>query len=97
MSKVSTTQRTETAVDTAAPFRWPDANSTAELVLEEGLAFCARKSGLRIVLSVIYAVRRGEGTVCQYCNYGLAKKVAESIGKPDGETTRIPSRAAWSP
>jgi len=84
MSKVSTKERTKTtAVDTAAPFRWPDANSTAELVLDEGLAFCARKAGLDSVESVIESLRQGESTVHQYCRYGLAKKVAESIGQLD--------------
>lgn len=84
MTKVSTAERTTTAgVDTAAPFQWPDANSTAELVLEEGLEFCARKAGLQNAEAVVEALRRGDGTVCQYCRYGLAKKVAESVGRLD--------------
>jgi hypothetical protein len=84
MSKVSTTERTKTvAVDAAAPFRWPDASSTAELVLEEGLTFCARKAGLESGERVIESLREGDSTVYQYWRYGLAKKAAESIGQLD--------------
>lgn len=84
MSKVSTTQRTKKMeVDTAAPFRWPDATSTAQVVLDEGLAFCARKAGLEDTQRVVEGLRNGDSTVCHYCRYGLAKKMAESIGRLD--------------
>ena len=84
MSKVSTKQQTKTdVVETAAPFRWPDANSTAQLVLDEGLTFCARKAGLDSVDSVVESLREGNSNVSQYCRYGLAKKVAEAVGQLD--------------
>ncbi len=84
MSEVSTVQRTKkTEVDTAAPFRWPDATSTAQVVLDEGLAFCARKAGLEDTQRVVEGLRSGDSTVCNYCRYGLAKKMAESIGRLD--------------
>jgi hypothetical protein len=70
-------------VDTTALFRWPDATSAAEVVLDEGLAFCARKAGLDNTQAVVELLRRGDSTICHYCHYGLAKKVAESIGQLD--------------
>ena len=87
MSKVSTSQRTRT--DTRTPFRWPDATSTAELVLEEGLTFCARKAGLRDAQEVVDHLRQGDSSVCHYCRYGLAKKVAESIGRLDDNVKAV--------
>jgi len=84
MSEVTTVQRTkEMSIDEAAPFRWPDATSTAELALDEGLAFCARKAGLKDAREVVERLRQGDSTVRHYCRYGLAKKVAESIGRLD--------------
>lgn len=73
----------EMGIDTAAPFRWPDATSTAELVLDEALTFCARKAGLKDAQAVVERLRQGDSQVCHYCRYGLAKKLAESIGRLD--------------
>jgi hypothetical protein len=90
MSKVSTVQRTsETNVKTAAPFRWPDASSTAKIALDEGLAFCARKAGLEDTQAVAEHLRQGDAMVCHYCHYGLAKKVAESIGSLDDNVKSV--------
>jgi hypothetical protein len=85
MSKVSTVQQTKvTSVrDVAAPFQFPDTASTAEVVLNEGLAFCARKMGLGDPEEVVRRLRQGDNSACQYCRYGLAKKVAECIGNLD--------------
>jgi hypothetical protein len=85
MSKVSTVQQTRvTSVgDVAAPFQFPDTASTAEVVLNEGLAFCARKMGLGDPREVVKRLQQGDSSACQYCRYGLAKKVAESIGNLD--------------
>jgi hypothetical protein len=77
------------SIDTAAPFRWPDATSTAELALDEGLTFCARKAGLQDAQEVIEHLRRGDSTVCHYCRYGLAKKLAESIGRLDDNVKAV--------
>jgi hypothetical protein len=91
MSKVSTLQRTE-EVDvkaTAAPFRWPDASSTAKVIVDEGLAFCARKADVEDTQTVIERLRQGDATVYHYCRYGLAKKVAESIGNLDDNVKAI--------
>lgn len=85
MSKVSTVQQTRvTSVgDVAAPFQFPDTASTAEVVLNEGLAFCARKMGLDDAGEVVRRLQQGDSSACQYCRYGLAKKVAECIGNLD--------------
>lgn len=90
MSEVSTRQRTtETDVDTSAPFRWPDASSTAEVVLEEGLAFCAQKAGLEDAQAVAERLKEGDATVGSYCRYGLAKKVGECIGRLDDNVKAV--------
>jgi hypothetical protein len=85
MSKVSTVQQTRvTSVgDVAAPVQFPDTASTAEVVLNEGLAFCARKMGLDDAGEVVRRLQQGDSSACQYCRYGLAKKVAECIGNLD--------------
>jgi len=90
MSKVSAVQRTKkVTVDATAPFRWPDATSTAELALKEGLAFCARKAGLEGVDPVVEGLRQCDSTLCQYCRYGLAKKVADSVGTLDDNVKAV--------
>ncbi len=91
MDKVSTVQRTNKMdVDAAAaPFRWPDASSAAGVVLDEGLAFCRHKAGLKNREEVIERLRDGDPTVSHYCRYGLAKKVAESIGSLDDNVKSV--------
>lgn len=91
VSKVSTVQRTEaTNVNTAAaPFRWPDASSTAKVIFDEGLAFCARKADVEDTQTVIERLREGDANVHHYCRYGLAKKVAESIGNLDDNVKAV--------
>jgi len=91
MSKVSTVQRTEetNVKAAAAPFRWPDASSTAKVIFDEGLAFCARKTDLEDAQAVIERLRQGDATVSHYCRYGLAKKVAESIGNLDDNVKAV--------
>jgi hypothetical protein len=85
MSKVSVAQQTKIAdvSDVEAPLRLPDTASTAEIVLNAGLAFCVRKMGLNDPREVVKRLQQGESSACAYCRYGLAKKVAESIGNLD--------------
>lgn len=90
MSKVTTARRTkEMELDTATPFRWPDATSTAQLALDEGLSFCARKAGLKNGQTVIDRLRQGDSEICHYCRYGLAKKLAQSIGRLDDNVKSV--------
>ena len=90
MSKVTSVRPAkEIDTDAAAPFQWPDATSTAHLAMQEGLAFCARKAGLDDAQVVIDHLRQGDGTVCHYCRYGLAKKLAESIGRLDDHVKAV--------
>ncbi|MBS3784670.1 MAG: hypothetical protein KGY78_09530 [Anaerolineae bacterium] len=90
MSEVATARRTEEmGIDTTAPFRSPDATSTAELALEEALTFCARKAGLEEAQAVVERLRQGDSTVHHYCRYGLAKKMAESIGSLDDNVKAV--------
>jgi hypothetical protein len=91
MSKVSTVQQTKVSSvkDLAAPFRFPDTASTAEVVLNEGLTFCARKMGLGDPGEVVRRLQQGDSAACQYCRYGLAKKVAECIGNLDDNVKSV--------
>jgi hypothetical protein len=91
MEKVSTVRRTKQMdVDaTTDPFRWPDASSAAKIVLDEGLAFCARKAGLKDRHAVAERLRQGDPTVCRYCRYGLAKKMGDSIGSLDDNVKSV--------
>lgn len=90
MTEVTTVQRTKEAeVDTSAPFHWPDASSTADVVLKEGLAFCAQKAGLKDAQTVVQRLRQGDSTVLDYCRYGLAKKVGECIGSLDDNVKAV--------
>jgi hypothetical protein len=91
MSEVSTVQRTDemSAEAATAPFRWPDASSTAKVVFDEGLAFCARKAGLKDTQTALERLRQGDATIRHYCRYGLAKKVAESIGHLDDNVKAV--------
>ena len=85
MNKMSVVQRTEVSEVRAveAPFQFPDTHSTAEVVLNEGLAFCARKMRLSDPTEVVKLLQQSDSSACQYCRYGLAKGVAESIGNLD--------------
>jgi len=85
MSKVSAVQQVNATEVQAveAPFRFPDTNSTAEIILNEGLAFCARKMRLNDSKEVVKRLQQSDTSACQYCRYGLAKKVAESVGNLD--------------
>jgi len=85
MSKITAAERTKVSEVQAveAPFRFPDTNSTAEVVLNEGLAFCARKMRLNDPEEVVKRLQQSDTSACQYCRYGLAKKVAESVGNLD--------------
>lgn len=84
MGKLSTAQRTKgMEVDAVAPFRWPDASSTAEVVLDGGLAFCARKAGLKDAQEVVRQLEQGDTNVWHYCCYGLAKEIGECLGNLD--------------
>lgn len=55
-----------------------------ETVLTQALAYCAQKVNLDNSQAVIDRLRRGDGQVCGYCHYSVAKQVAESLGALDG-------------
>jgi len=89
MSKVSMVQQEKVLVRRTdvgaveAPFQFPDTASTAQVILNEGLSFCARKMGLNDPQEVVRRIQECDGSACQYCRYGLAKKAAESLGNLD--------------
>jgi len=91
MSKITAVERTKVSEVQAgeAPFRFPDTNSTAEVVLNEGIAFCARKMRLNDPQEVVKRLQQSDTSACQYCRYGLAKKVAECVGNLDDNTRSV--------
>lgn len=60
-----------------------DLASITEAVMAEAIAYCARKVRLDNSQAVIDRLREGDGRVCEYCNYSLAKQVAASLGALD--------------
>lgn len=64
-------------------YRLPDAASTAEIALVQGMEYCARKMGLASVQEAIERVREGDAAACGYCHYSVAKQVAEALGALD--------------
>jgi hypothetical protein len=63
--------------------RLPDADSTAEVALDEALEYCAQKMGLAGRPAVVDHLRQGDRSACKYCQYSIAKHVAGSIGALD--------------
>lgn len=70
-------------LDLAVPV-WPsETGIAAEDVLAQALAYCAHKMGLDGPQVVIRRLRQGDGAVCGYCLYSVAKQVAGRIGALD--------------
>lgn len=64
-------------------YRLPDAVSTAEIALAQGMEYCARKMGLANAQEAVDRVREGDAAACGYCHYSVAKQVAEALGALD--------------
>jgi hypothetical protein len=68
------------------PLRLPDAASTAEVVLNQAMQYCAQKMGLKesdgsqIVIDLL---KQGDSVACGYCHYSVARHVAQSLGALD--------------
>jgi hypothetical protein len=73
----------------APQLRLPDADSTAEVALNEALEYCARKMGLAGRQAVVDHLRRGDRSACKYCHYSIAKHLAGSIGALDENVKAI--------
>jgi len=68
---------------TEPPLQLPDAASIAENALIQALEFCAQKMDLDGHLAAADHVRRGNSTACTYHCYGIARRIAESLGTVD--------------
>ena len=60
-----------------------DVAGTAQVVLTQAMEYCAQKMRLDNSQAVIDRLRAGDGRACEYCHYGVAKQVAESLGALD--------------
>jgi hypothetical protein len=61
----------------------PDINGIADDIFSDAMAFCARKIGVDRLEAVSDLLRQNDKTACGYCFYGLAKRVAASLGVMD--------------
>jgi hypothetical protein len=58
-----------------------------ETVLAQAIEYCAEKVQVDSAHTVIERLKEGDGQVCEYCNYSLAKQVAASLGELDDNVT----------
>jgi hypothetical protein len=63
--------------------RLPDAVSTADVVLAQAMEYCAQKLGLTGAQEAVGRMKEGNATACSYCQYSIAKQVAEALGALD--------------
>ena len=68
---------------TAPPLHMPDANSTAEDVLDKALGFCASKMGFNDPQAVVNRLRQKDNRACEYCHYSIAEQVGAALGDLD--------------
>jgi hypothetical protein len=61
----------------------PDAASTADIVLNQAMEYCAQKMGLEAAWLAGDRLKQGDGTACSYCRYSTAKQMAEALGSLD--------------
>lgn len=71
-------------VEAKAPvLRLPDADSMVENILDRAMTFCAQKLRLSDPETAIQRMKQGDSAACRYCQYSIAKQVAESLGALD--------------
>lgn len=61
----------------------PDAESTAETVINQAMEFCAQKMRLEDRQAVLKHLQQHDATSCKYCCYGIARGVGDSLGTLD--------------
>ena len=59
------------------------ANNSTENMISDAIAFCAQKIGVDSFEAVVDLLRRNDKTACGYCLYGIAKRLAASLGAVD--------------
>jgi hypothetical protein len=60
-----------------------DVASTSKVILDGAMEYCAQKMSLNGRQSVMDGLRAGDGRMCGYCHYSVAKQVAQFIGALD--------------
>ena len=85
MSEAISTKQTEIAYmeRKMPPLQSPTASSTAEVVLNQAIDFCAQKMGFKATWLAVEQLKQGDETACAYCRYSTAKQVAEALGSLD--------------
>ncbi len=61
----------------------PDVAGTATVILTQAMEYCAQKMRLGSWQIVINRLVKGDGQVCEYCHYSVAKQVAGALGALD--------------
>ncbi len=82
MAKVSSTVVAKD-ISVEVELRLPDADSTAEIVLNQALDFCAQKMELAGRQAVVDRLREGDSDAYKYCHYSVGKHIADSLGALD--------------
>ena len=77
------TTRQKSVEITTPPLHLPDANSTAEDVLNKALEFCTRKMRLQDSQMTIERLQQSDHSVCEYCQYSIAEQVGAALGALD--------------
>ncbi|MBN1581027.1 MAG: hypothetical protein JXA89_10020 [Anaerolineae bacterium] len=78
-----TQQTKEIDIQFASSPALPDVATMANHILSEAIAFCAAKMGVDGPTAVVNLVKQNEKDACTYCLYGIAKRVAVSLGTMD--------------
>jgi len=83
-------QTQEVDQQVAAPtMQMPDATSTAAMVLSQAMDYCASKMRMSGRASAVEAIKQGKLCACNYCNYSIAKQVAEALGALDDHVQSV--------
>jgi len=61
-----------------------DVTHTSRVILDAAMEYCAQKMRLDGAQGVIDRLKAGDGRVCGYCHYSVAKQVAAFLGSLDG-------------
>jgi hypothetical protein len=66
-----------------------DAATRAEAILIQALEFCKQEMGLESHEAVVDHLRQGDSIASSYCQYGLAKHLAEYLGTCDDDVKAV--------
>ena len=78
-----TTYQAQQTKTSKMSWQMPDADSTADNILNQALGFCAQKMRFDNTQIAIDHLRQGDRDACAYCHYSIAEQVSASLGALD--------------